>query len=141
MELLKIKNLSVHFGDPKTPFRTVDRISYQIKAGEVVGLVGESDSGKSVSLLVIMGLIDDRGHVIAGTLAFDGRDLLKMTEKKRCQLIGAEVAMIFQDPMTSSYPLFYHWLSDYRNAKNSSGWKPPYPLSTGYRFINQGRYT
>lgn len=67
MVLLKIKNLSVHFVDPKAPFRAVDRISYQIKAGEVVGLVGESGSSKSLSSLAIMGMIDDRGSVIADT--------------------------------------------------------------------------
>ncbi|HGJ5891789.1 dipeptide ABC transporter ATP-binding protein [Arsenophonus apicola] len=106
MALLEIKNLSVHFGEQSTPFRAVDQISYQVKAGEVVGIVGESGSGKSVSSLAIMGLIDKPGHVIADRLAFAGRDLLNMTEKERCQLIGAEVAMIFQDPMTSLNPCF-----------------------------------
>lgn len=72
----------------------------------MVGIVGESGSGKSVSSLAIMGLIDKPGHVIADRLTFAGRDLLNMTEKERCQLIGAEVAMIFQDPMTSLNPCF-----------------------------------
>ncbi|HGJ5858747.1 MAG TPA: dipeptide ABC transporter ATP-binding protein [Arsenophonus nasoniae] len=106
MALLEIKNLSVHFGEQSAPFRAVDQISYQVKAGEVVGIVGESGSGKSVSSLAIMGLIDKPGHVIADRLTFAGRDLLNMTEKERCQLIGAEVAMIFQDPMTSLNPCF-----------------------------------
>ncbi|MDR5609762.1 MULTISPECIES: dipeptide ABC transporter ATP-binding protein [unclassified Arsenophonus] len=106
MALLKIKNLSVHFSDQTAPFRAVDQISYQVKAGEVVGIVGESGSGKSVSSLAIMGLVDKPGHVIADTLIFNGCDLLKMTEKELCQLIGAEVAMIFQDPMTSLNPCF-----------------------------------
>ncbi|WGO83471.1 dipeptide ABC transporter ATP-binding protein [Arsenophonus apicola] len=106
MALLEIKNLSVHFGEQSAPFRAVDQISYQVKAGEVVGIVGESGSGKSVSSLAIMGLIDKPGHVFADRLAFAGLDLLNMTEKERCQLIGAEVAMIFQDPMTSLNPCF-----------------------------------
>ncbi|EHD19523.1 MULTISPECIES: dipeptide ABC transporter ATP-binding protein [Brenneria] len=106
MALLNIEKLSVHFGDEDVPFRAVDRISYQVEQGQVVGIVGESGSGKSVSSLAIMGLIDYPGKVMAGKLEFDRRDLTRIAEKERRQLVGAEVAMIFQDPMTSLNPCY-----------------------------------
>jgi dipeptide transport system ATP-binding protein len=106
MALLTIDKLSVHFGDEGTPFRAVDRISYQVEQGQVVGIVGESGSGKSVSSLAIMGLIDFPGRVMAENLVFNGRDLQKISDGERRQLIGADIAMIFQDPMTSLNPCY-----------------------------------
>lgn len=106
MALLNVDKLSVHFGDEGTPFRAVDRISYSVNQGEVVGIVGESGSGKSVSSLAIMGLIDYPGRVMAESLEFNGQDLQRISEKQRRQLVGAEVAMIFQDPMTSLNPCY-----------------------------------
>ena len=106
MALLNVDKLSVHFGDEKAPFRAVDRISYQVEQGQVVGIVGESGSGKSVSSLAIMGLIDFPGKVMAEKLEFNQRDLKRISEKERRQLVGAEVAMIFQDPMTSLNPCY-----------------------------------
>lgn len=106
MALLNVDQLSVHFGGEGTPFKAVDRISYSVKQGEVVGIVGESGSGKSVSSLAIMGLIDYPGRVMAENLLFNGRDLKRISEKERRNLVGAEVAMIFQDPMTSLNPCY-----------------------------------
>ena len=106
MVLLDVKELSVHFGDKKTPFKAVDRISYQVAQGEVLGIVGESGSGKSVSSLAIMGLIDHPGRVSAESLQFENTDLLTLESKAKRQLIGADVAMIFQDPMTSLNPAY-----------------------------------
>lgn len=106
MALLNVDQLSVHFGDEGTPFKAVDRISYSVKQGEVVGIVGESGSGKSVSSLAIMGLIDYLGRVMAENLLFNGQDLKRISEKERRNLVGAEVAMIFQDPMTSLNPCY-----------------------------------
>ncbi|MDC9590557.1 dipeptide ABC transporter ATP-binding protein [Xenorhabdus sp. XENO-10] len=106
MALLNVDQLSVHFGDEDAPFRAVDRISYHVEQGEVVGIVGESGSGKSVSSLAIMGLIDYPGKVMAEKMEFNGRDLTKISEKERRQLVGSEVAMIFQDPMTSLNPCY-----------------------------------
>jgi dipeptide transport system ATP-binding protein len=77
-----------------------------VNQGEVVGIVGESGSGKSVSSLAIMGLIDYPGRVMAEKLEFNGQDLKRISEKERRQLVGAEVAMIFQDPMTSLNPCY-----------------------------------
>ena len=106
MALLDVKELSVHFGDKKTPFKAVDRISYQVAQGEVLGIVGESGSGKSVSSLAIMGLIDHPGRVSAKSLQFENTNLLTLESKAKRQLIGADVAMIFQDPMTSLNPAY-----------------------------------
>lgn len=106
MALLNVDKLSVHFGDGKHDFKAVDRISYQVNEGEVLGIVGESGSGKSVSSLAVMGLIDFPGKVTADQLHFDGNDLLTISEKKRRQLVGSDVAMIFQDPMTSLNPSY-----------------------------------
>lgn len=106
MALLNVDQLSVHFGDEGMPFKAVDRISYSVKQGEVVGIVGESGSGKSVSSLAIMGLIDYPGRVMAENLLFNGQDLKRISEKERRNLVGAEVAMIFQDPMTSLNPCY-----------------------------------
>ncbi len=106
MALLEVQNLAVEFGTPAAPFRAVDGVSMSIDAGEVVGIVGESGSGKSVTALALMGLIDEPGRVSAQALHFDGRDLLKMPVKERRAMLGRDIAMIFQDPMTSLNPCF-----------------------------------
>lgn len=102
MSLLELKNLSVTFGK----FKAVNNISYKVEEGEVLGIVGESGSGKSVSSLAIMGLIDFPGEVEAEALTFEGQDLISMDDKARRKLTGADIAMIFQDPMTSLNPCF-----------------------------------
>ncbi len=106
MALLNVDNLSVHFGDDAAPFRAVDRVSYSVDQGEVVGIVGESGSGKSVSSLALMGLIDFPGKVMAQELVFSGQDLQRLSARERRNLVGADVAMIFQDPMTSLNPCY-----------------------------------
>jgi dipeptide transport system ATP-binding protein len=102
MPLLEVQNLSVSFGS----FKAVDGVSLAIEPGEVVGIVGESGSGKSVTALALMGLIEEPGKVGATRLAFDGRDMLAMPERERRQMLGRDIAMIFQDPMTSLNPCF-----------------------------------
>ena len=111
MSLLTVENLSVSFGDEKAPFKAVDRISYTVNEGEVLGIVGESGSGKSVSSLAIMGLVDFPGRVTAEKLHFNQNDLLALKPKEKQKIIGADIAMIFQDAMTSlnpSYTVGYH---------------------------------
>jgi dipeptide transport system ATP-binding protein len=100
--LLEVDALRVSFG----AFRAVDGVSLTVNAGEVVGIVGESGSGKSVTALALMGLVDAPGQVEATRLAFDGRDLQTMREKGRRQMLGRDIAMIFQDPMASLNPCF-----------------------------------
>ena len=106
MALLDIQQLRVEFGTERSPFIAVDGLDLQIEAGEVVGIVGESGSGKSVTSLALMGLIDYPGRVSAQRMTFDGRDLVKMPERERRGLLGKDIAMIFQDPMTSLNPCF-----------------------------------
>ena len=106
MALLDIQDLRVEFGTETAPFIAVDGLELQVEAGEVVGIVGESGSGKSVTSLALMGLIDYPGRVTADRLAFDGHDLLAMPERARRGLLGKDIAMIFQDPMTSLNPCF-----------------------------------
>lgn len=106
MAILEVNQLSVHFGDESAPFKAVDKISYTVDEGEILGIVGESGSGKSVSSLAIMGLIDYPGRVSADSVNFHGENLLEMAEKERKKLTGADISMIFQDPMTSLNPCF-----------------------------------
>ena len=106
MSLLTVENLSVSFGDEKAPFKAVDRISYTVNEGEVLGIVGESGSGKSVSSLAIMGLIDFPGRVTAEKLYFNQNDLLALKPKEKQKIVGADIAMIFQDAMTSLNPSY-----------------------------------
>jgi dipeptide transport system ATP-binding protein len=106
MALLEIENLTVEFGSEKRPFRAVDQVCLSIDKGEVVGIVGESGSGKSVTAKAVMGLIDWPGRVAADRLDFDGADLLSMTERQRRKITGSDIAMIFQEPMTSLNPCF-----------------------------------
>jgi dipeptide transport system ATP-binding protein len=106
MPLLEIKNLRVEFGTSASPLIAVDELDLNITQGEVVGIVGESGSGKSVTSLALMGLIDHPGRVSATHMNFDGRDLLAMPVKERRGLLGKDIAMIFQDPMSSLNPCF-----------------------------------
>jgi len=100
MALLEIDDLSVRFGN----FQAVDQVSLNVDAGEVLGVVGESGSGKSVSMLAVMGLIPFPGVVSAKRLSFDSQDMLQLPDKARRKMTGKEVAMIFQEPMTSLNP-------------------------------------
>ncbi len=104
--LLEVERLSVEFGSAQSPLRAASEVSFTVDAGEVLGIVGESGSGKSVSALAVMGLVDAPGRVHADRLAFAGRDLQTMPERERRALLGGEMAMIFQDPMTSLNPSF-----------------------------------
>jgi len=106
MSLLEVENLSVAFGSETNPFKAVDKISYRVEAGQVLGIVGESGSGKSVSSLAIMGLVDYPGRVSASSLKFDGQDLESLSEKQRRDITGRDIAMIFQEPMSSLNPCF-----------------------------------
>ncbi len=104
--LLEVERLTVEFGSTESPLVAASDVSFTVDAGEVVGIVGESGSGKSVSALAVMGLVDAPGRVRADRLAFDGRDLERMPGRERRALLGGEMAMIFQDPMTSLNPSF-----------------------------------
>jgi peptide/nickel transport system ATP-binding protein len=105
--LLEVENLSVEFGTQQGRLRVVDGVSFSLDAGETLGLVGESGSGKSVSSLAVMGLIPPRvGRVSADLLRFGGRELLSAPREELRRMRGSEMAMIFQEPMTSLNPAF-----------------------------------
>ena len=104
--LLEIRNLSVEFGTEAAPFRAVDSVDLTVDEGEIVGIVGESGSGKSVTALALMGLVDYPGRVSADALEFLGNDLLGLTDAARRGIVGRDIAMIFQDPMTSLNPCY-----------------------------------
>ncbi len=106
MALLDIQNLTVTFQTAGGLFTAVDRISVSLEAGEVVSIVGESGSGKSVAMLALMGLLPWTAEVTADRMTFDGKDLLRMGVKQKRSIIGREIAMIFQEPMTSLNPCF-----------------------------------
>jgi dipeptide transport system ATP-binding protein len=106
MALLEIRNLSVAFQTHRGAFRAVEGIDLTLNPGDILGVVGESGSGKSVSMLAVMGLIAWPGKVTADRLAFNGVDLLALGPKARRAIVGKDMAMIFQEPMTSLNPSF-----------------------------------
>lgn len=106
MPLLEIRNLTVEFPTARGWFRAVEGVDLTINEGELVGVVGESGSGKSMSMLALMGLVPFPGKVTADLMTFDGRDMLKISPRERRKITGKDVAMIFQEPMTSLNPCF-----------------------------------
>ena len=104
--LLSVNKLKTHFLTPEGVIRAVDDVSFKIDKGKVLGLVGESGCGKSVTALSLMRLIPQPGRIISGEIFFDGRDLLKLGNEEIRKLRGNRMAMVFQDPMTSLNPVF-----------------------------------
>jgi oligopeptide/dipeptide ABC transporter ATP-binding protein len=103
--LLEVDNLHTHFFTREGVVRAVDGISFQVDAGKTLGIVGESGCGKSVTALSLMGLIPKPpARIVEGVVNFMGRDLTKLSERKLEDVRGKEMAMIFQDPMTSLNP-------------------------------------
>ncbi len=106
MALLEVENLSVSFHTATGPFAALSNISYRVDAGEVLAIVGESGSGKSVAMLAVMGLLPPTAIVTADRIAFEGKDLLGLRPSQRRQMIGKDIAMIFQEPIASLNPCF-----------------------------------
>jgi dipeptide transport system ATP-binding protein len=106
LPLLEIRNLSVEFPTAGGVMRAVDGIDLDVGEGELLGVVGESGSGKSVTMLAVMGLVAFPGRVSADRMSFAGRDLRALSDDERRRLMGKEIAMIFQEPMTSLNPCF-----------------------------------
>ncbi|PIE80710.1 MAG: peptide ABC transporter ATP-binding protein [Chloroflexi bacterium] len=105
-QLLDVQNLVTKFYTEDGIVHAVNGISYTLNEGEAMAIVGESGSGKSVGVLSIMGLIPSPpGQVEAGKIVFNGRDILKLSEDEKRQMRGREMAMVFQDPMTSLNPV------------------------------------
>ena len=106
MSLLEIRNLSVEFQTSHGAFRAVDGVNLDVDPGDIVAIVGESGSGKSVSMLALMGLLPWTATITADRMQFDGVDLLKISNRRRRDIIGRDIAMIFQEPATSLNPCF-----------------------------------
>lgn len=104
--LLDVKNLSTHFYSSLGVIKAVNQVSFQLREGETLGLVGESGCGKSVTALSIMRLVPDPpGRIVDGSVEFMGRDLLKLRESEMREVRGRSIGMIFQEPMTSLNPV------------------------------------
>jgi dipeptide transport system ATP-binding protein len=104
--LLEIRNLSVSFATRSGPFMAVDGINLSVNRNEIVSIVGESGSGKSVAMLAVMGLLPWTATIRADVMRFEGLDLLTLSDRDRRKRLRKDVAMIFQEPMTSLNPCF-----------------------------------
>ena len=104
--LLEVRDLATHFDTDDGVVKAVDGISYHLEEGEILGIVGESGCGKSVSALSIMRLVPDPpGKIVRGEVMFDGQDLLKLSGRDMRRVRGNRIGMIFQEPMTSLNPV------------------------------------
>jgi oligopeptide/dipeptide ABC transporter ATP-binding protein len=104
--LLKIDHLTTVFDLPSGLVPAVDDVSFEIQQGETLGVVGESGSGKSVTAFSIMRLVQPPGRIAHGAVYFKGRDLLRLSEREMQSVRGAEISLIFQEPMTALNPVF-----------------------------------
>src|SRR3712207_897861 len=104
--LLEVINLQTHFPTRGGLVRAVDGVSFHLDEGELLGLVGESGCGKSITALSVMRLIAAPGRVVGGEIRFDGENLLAATDERLREIRGDDIAMIFQDPMTSLNPVY-----------------------------------
>ena len=126
---LEIKNLKTYFYTEDGVVKAVDGVDFEVYPGEVLGLVGESGCGKSVSALSIMRLIGQPGKVLEGEIVFDGQDLLKLTENEMTHVRGNRISMIFQQPQTALNPVFKvgdqiaEVLGIHQNLGREVGWK------------------
>ena len=103
--MLDVRDLTVEFRTRRGPLKAVDGVGCRVGPGRCLGIVGESGCGKSVTALAIMGLIDPPGRIVGGSVNFQGQDLRALDEDALLRLRGAELAMIFQEPMTSLNPV------------------------------------
>ena len=104
--MLKVNNLAVHFPTRRGTVKAVNDVSFGLEEGEILGLVGESGCGKSMTLLALMGLVPYPGQTVAGQVCFQEQNLLKLDPKELRRIRGRRIAMIFQDPLTTLNPVF-----------------------------------
>jgi len=106
VDLLEIKDLATHFFTRSGVLKAVDSVSLKLKTGRVLGLVGESGCGKTITALSILNLVPYPGRIVSGSIFFEGRDLLTLSPEEMRQVRGAKISMIFQEPMTALNPVF-----------------------------------
>src|SRR6478672_8801434 len=104
MALLEVDDLRTYFKTRAGEVHAVDGVTFSVDRGKTLGIVGESGCGKSVTALSIMGLLSENARIVSGDVLFDGRDLTKLPARELEDLRGSQIAMIFQDPMTSLNP-------------------------------------
>jgi oligopeptide/dipeptide ABC transporter ATP-binding protein len=114
--LLEVEDLHTEFPTKDGTVKAVDGVSFAVGRGETLGIVGESGSGKSVTMLSVMRLLQRPGRITRGKIVYKGRDLVRVSESEMQEIRGEEIAMIFQDPMTSLNPVF------------KTGWQVSEPL-------------
>jgi oligopeptide/dipeptide ABC transporter ATP-binding protein len=126
--LLEVDELHTQFPTKDGLVRAVDGVSFHLDQGETLGIVGESGSGKSVTAMSIMSLLQPPGRIVKGSIRFKGQDLAKLSDRAMEEIRGAEIAMIFQDPMSSLNPVFrIGWqvaepLRIHENANKRTAW-------------------
>jgi peptide/nickel transport system ATP-binding protein len=103
--VLQVRDLCIDFRTRDGMVRAVDRLSFSVGQREIVGLVGESGSGKTISMLAALGLISDPNAVISGSVVFEGRELIGLSQRALRGVRGAKIAMVFQDPMSAMNPV------------------------------------
>ena len=106
MDLLEIKDLTTHFFTRSGVVKAVDNLSLSLRKGRVLGLVGESGCGKTVTALSVLNLVPYPGKIVSGRIYFEGRDLLALPSEEMRKVRGAKISMIFQEPMTALNPVF-----------------------------------
>src|SRR5690625_1645455 len=103
--LLNVRDLKTHFFTEAATIPAVDGVSFHLNKGELVGIVGESGGGKSVTSLSVMGLVDEPGRIVNGEIIYNGKNLVDLPENEMRKIRGNDIAMIFQEPLTSLNPV------------------------------------
>jgi ABC-type dipeptide/oligopeptide/nickel transport system ATPase component len=139
--LIEIKNLETRFFTTDGVVKAVNNVSYSMESGEILGVVGESGCGKSVHALSLMQLIPDPpGKITGGEVWFEGRNLLELDESEMKKVRGGEIAMIFQDPMSSLNPVYTvgYQIVEAIRLHTDLNKKEARKLAAGYRAQNRG---
>jgi oligopeptide/dipeptide ABC transporter ATP-binding protein len=134
--LLELRDLKTQFFTPEGVVKAVDGVSLELHAGETLGIVGESGSGKSVTALSVMRL-QRPGKIVGGEVHFKGRDLTKLSEIEMREIRGQEIAMIFQDPMTSLNPVFRTGWQVAEPVRLHHGWDKARAMGVAVSMLNK----